>query len=59
MTLSNQDLKQWFRDRIAVLQSRVANIDDLIVNGDKYSDTYKDELAAKVTAYFTLSLIHI
>ena len=51
--LTNQDLKAWFQARIRVLQDRVANIDDLIVNGDKYNAQYKGDLAGKVTNYFT------
>lgn len=51
--LSNQDLKRWFRRRIRIMRMRIADIDDLIANGDKYNDAHRGEVEARISNYFT------
>ena len=51
--ISNQDLKRWFRTRIRIMRMRIADIDDLIANGDKYNDAHRGEVEARISNYFT------
>ena len=51
-SLSNLDFKDFFSSQIRTLQARLRDINDLIANGENYTEAHQDEIKAKIRNYF-------